>query len=152
MINWILSQIQTFATLGFCFGVIAILALLFIAWRYHVAWGYKYAGALVLPVIFFLLFSVFVGSVRLFAWWIAAATFWGSLLLAVVTAVIGFTRRNPGALFASAIIAIPFAFYLFLSPGTRAAIVVPILLLGCAIAMRWYQRRTNQNVVPYKFR
>lgn len=152
MIDWILGQIQTLATLGFCFGVIAIIALLFVAWRYHAAWAYRYATALILPVLFFCLFTTLVGSIRFFAWWIAAALFWGSLLLTIVTAVFGFTQRNWRALLISAILSIPFAFYLFLSPGTRIVVLLPFLLLACAGVMRWFTQRANQNIVPYKFR
>ncbi len=151
MIDWLLGQIQTLATLGFCFGVIAIITLVFVAWRYRAAWAYRYATALLFPVLFFCLFTTLVGSVRFFAWWIAAALFWGSLLLTIITAAFGLLQRNWRVLVASAIVSIPFAFYLFLSPGTRAVVLVPLVLLTCAGVMRWFTQRANQKMIPYKF-
>lgn len=151
MIDWILGQIQTFATLGFCFGLAAIVALVFVAWRYQTTWALRYAGALALPVLFFLLFTFFVGSIRFFAWWFAATLFWSSLLLTLVCAALGFAQRKWRALFVSAMVSIPFAFSLFLSPGTRLAILIPLLLLACAGILRWFTQRAEQNIVPYKF-
>jgi hypothetical protein len=137
MIEWILTHGEIIVVSAFWFCTVVCLILL--------SWGvYRRSRkmlilgcALLLPIAFFGALLPWLGGIDELQFWIAAVTIWSSILLSVVLAVWGIWRRSSVTVLASAITALPFSYYFFLSPGGRAALLVPLILAIIAMALEW---------------
>ena len=69
--------------------------------------------------------------------WPAIVFGWPAILVSIALSVLGIVRGRPKWLFAAAIIALPFSFYLAASPVIGwLGLTIPLLLAGAGISIR----------------
>jgi len=74
--------------------------------------------------------------------WPAIVFGWPAILVSIALSVMGIVRGRPKWLFAAAIIALPFSFYLAVSPAFRwFGLVFSFLLAGAGISIRHHHTR-----------
>ncbi len=94
------------------------------------------SASLLVPSASFLAFQPMVSDTGEGPFWLAAVTFWCSLLVSPALGAWGVWRRSRIILLMGAVLSVPLACYLFLAPGTRAFLVLPILYLLVAVSVR----------------
>jgi hypothetical protein len=143
MEDWLLANWSILGQFGFWVALAAAGALILYGLARRSRRTILVSLAFLPALVFFLAFQPFLAELDQPAFWLATLGIWGGVGLAGSLILIGIVYRSSLAFAASAIAALPFAYYLFGYPAARAVLLVPVVLLAVACGLYWrFERRT----------